>query len=118
MSVTYGNGKAGGHAVKIVRMLAHSHHLRNNRLLRPIDTENLGELLKILSGRLTDGKDGVTEPPHAEITQLLIEEFDTKLTGKKGNVFDDSETHSPLLVLGQLDNCGKKRLGKEVDADD
>lgn len=116
--MTHGNGKAGGHAVKIVRMLAHSHHLRNNRLLRPIDAKDLCELLEILSGRLTNGKNGVTEPAHAEITQLLIEKFDTKLASKKGNVFDDSETHSPLLVLGQLDNCGKERLRKKVDAND
>jgi hypothetical protein len=71
-----------------------------------------------LSGRLTDREDGVTEPAHTEIAELLIEELNTKLAGEKGNVFNDSEAHAPLLVLGQLDNSRKEGLRKKVDADD
>ena len=71
-----------------------------------------------MSGRLTDREDGVTEPAHAEIAELLIEELNAKLAGEKGNVFNDSEAHAPLLVLGQLDNSRKEGLGKKIDADD
>jgi hypothetical protein len=71
-----------------------------------------------LGGRLTNGEDGVAEPAHAEIAELFIEELDAKLTGEKGNVFNDSEAHAPLLVLGQLNNSREERLRKKVDADD
>lgn len=66
----------------------------------------------------TDREDGIAQPPHAEITQLLIEKLDAQLAGQEGDVFDDSKTHAPLLVLGQLDNSRKERLGEKIDADD
>lgn len=53
-----------------------------------------------MGSSLANGEDGVTQPTHAEIAQLLIEELDAKLTGEQGNIFDDSEAHAPLFVLG------------------
>jgi hypothetical protein len=99
-------------------MLTHGHDLGDNCLVGPLNTENLRELLQVLGRSLTDGENGVTEPAHAQAAELLVEELDAELRGKKGNVFDNSETDTPLLVLGELDNGGEKGLRKELNADD
>lgn len=99
-------------------MLTHGHHLGDNRLLGPLNAKYLCELLQVLGSSFSDRENGIAQPSHAEITQLLIEELDAQLAGQKGNVFDDSETHAPLLVLGKLDNSRKKRLGEKIDAND
>jgi hypothetical protein len=41
---------------------------------------------------------------------LLIEELNSQLAGEKRDIFNDGKAHAPLLILGQLNNCGKKRL--------
>lgn len=99
-------------------MLPHGHHLGDNGFLGPLDTEDLCELLQVLSSSFSDREDGIAQPSHAKITQLLIEELDAQLAGEKGDVFDDGKTHAPLLVLSQLDNCWKKRLREKFDAND
>lgn len=91
-------------------MLTHGHDLGDDCLVGPFNTENFCELLQVLSRSLTNGENGVTQPAHAQAAKLLVEELDAKLRGKEGNVFDDSETDTPLLVLGELDNGGKERL--------
>ena len=96
--LTHRNRKAGCHPVQIVRVLAHGHDFWNNRLARPIDTKNLGELLEILGGSFSYREDRVREPVHAEIAKLLVKELDAKLRCKKWNVFNDCETNAPLLV--------------------
>lgn len=88
-------------------MLPHGHDLRNDRLARPLNTENLCELLQVLCSSLSDREDRISQPSHAQVTQLLVEELDTQLASKKGNIFNDSQTDSPLLVFGQLHN-GRK----------
>ena len=99
-------------------MLAHCHDLGNDCLVGPFDTEHLRELLQVLGRSLADGENGVTEPAHTQATELLVEELDAELRGKKGNVFDDSETDTPLLVLGELDNGGEEGLGEKLNAND
>ena len=113
---TYRNGKARRHAVKIVGVLAHGHDLGHNGILGPLNAEYLGELLEILSRGLTNREDGVAEPAHAEAAQLLVEELYAKLGGKEGNVFNNGQTHTPLLVLGKLDDGRKKGLGEKLNA--
>ena len=98
-------------------MLSHSHNLGNNRALGPFDSEYLGQLSQVGGSGLTNREDGVTKPPHAKVTKLLIEEFNAQLAGKQRDIFDDGKTDSPLLVLGQLDNCGKKRLRQKINTD-
>jgi hypothetical protein len=78
---TYGDSKAGRHPVEIVRVLAHSHHLRNNGIIGPLNAENLGQLLQVLGRRLTDREDGVAKPAHAQAAELLIKELYTELRG-------------------------------------
>jgi hypothetical protein len=99
-------------------MLSHGDHLGDNRLLGPVNAEHFSKLLQVLGSSLSDREDGIAEPAHAKIAQLLVEELDTQLTGKKRNVFNDGKAHTPLLVLGQLDNGREKRLRKKVDAND
>jgi hypothetical protein len=63
-----------------------------------------------VSSRFTNGEDGVSQPAHAEVAKLLIEELDTKLASQKGNVLDNGKSYSPLLILSELYDCRKKRL--------
>lgn len=81
--------KACCHAVEVVGVVTHGHHLGNDGLAGPLWAKYLGELLEILRCCLTDGIDGIAEPAHAEIAQLLVEELNTKLAGEEGNVLDD-----------------------------
>ena len=83
-------------------MRAHSHHLRNYRFAGPLNAEDLSKLLQVMSRSFTDGEDGVSEPTHAQRTQLLVEELNSELASEKGDVLDDSEPNSPLLVLRKL----------------
>jgi len=99
-------------------MLAHGHDLGDDCFVGPLNTENLRELLQILSRSLANGENGITEPAHAQAAELLVEELDAELRGKKGNVFDDSETDTPLLVLSELDDGGEEGLGEELNAND
>jgi hypothetical protein len=99
-------------------MLAHCHDLGDDCLVSPLHTENLRELLQVLSRSLANRENGVTEPAHAQAAELLVEKLDAELRGKKGNVFDNSETDTPLLVLGELNNGGEEGLGKELNAND
>ena len=48
---------------------------------------------------------------------MLIEKLYAQLTGEKGDVFDNGKSDPPLLILGQLNNSGKERLGQEFDTD-
>jgi hypothetical protein len=49
---------------------------------------------------------------------LFIEEIDSQLAGKEGDVFNDGKSDSPLLIFGQLNDSGKKGLRQELDAND
>lgn len=71
-------------------MVAKGHNLRDDGLVGPINAENLCKLLQIVSRRLADGEDGVAEPAHAKVCELFVEELNTELTGKEGDIFDDS----------------------------
>lgn len=91
-------------------MVTHGHHLGNDGFAGPLDSKDLRQLLEVVGGRLTDGEDGVTEPLHAQVAQLLIKEADTKLAGEQGNVFNNGQANAPLLVLGESDDGRKQRL--------
>ena len=87
-------------------MLPHGHNLGNDGLICPVNAKYLGELLKILGGCFSDGKDGVAEPAHTQGTELLVKELNPKLTCQEGDVFDDGKSNPPLFVLGKLYYCG------------
>lgn len=81
-------------------MLTHGHDFGDDRFASPFDAEYLGQLLEVLSGRFSYREYRVSQPAHAERAELLIEEFHAQLACKKGNIFDDGQPDSPLLVLG------------------
>lgn len=108
--MTYSDGEASCHPVEIVWMLAHCHDLGDNCIVRPLDAKYFGQLLQVLSRCFTDREDSISQPAHTERAELLVEEFYTKLTCEKRNVFDNSQSDSPLLILGQLYDSRKKRL--------
>lgn len=85
-------------------MGAHSHHFRNDGLAGPLDAEDLGQLLEVAGRGISDREDRVTQPPHAQRTQFLIEELHPELAGKKRDVLNYGQSHSPLLVFGELDD--------------
>lgn len=99
-------------------MLSHGHDLGHDRLVSPLDAEDLGELLQVLGRSLTNREHGVAQPAHTQTAQLLVEELYAELRSKKGNVFDDGQADAPLLVLSELDDGREKGLRKELDADD
>lgn len=63
-------------------MLGHGSNLGHNSFASPLDAKDLCELLQVLSAGLTDAEDGVAKPRHAQVAELLIEEFDAELAGK------------------------------------
>lgn len=89
-------------------MLTHPHHLRDDRAFSPVNTKHFRQLPQILSSSLADRENCITEPAHAKFAELFVEELDSQLACKQGDVFDDCETHSPLLVFSQLDNSREK----------
>lgn len=97
-------------------MVTHLHDPRDDGLAGPLDAKHLSQLLQVVRGRLSDREDGVAKPTHAQGAELLVKELHTQLASQQGDVLDDGEAHTPLLVLGQLDDGGQEGLREEVDA--
>jgi hypothetical protein len=104
----YRDCKASRHSVKIIGVLSHSHDLGNNGFICPFHSKDFCELLEVLRSCLSDGEDGVAQPTHTEVAELLIEKLDAELASKKRDIFYDGEADTPLLVFGQLNNGGKE----------
>jgi hypothetical protein len=115
---TNGDSKDGRHAVQVIRVSSHSEHLRNDRLARPLDAKDVGQLLEVDGRRLTDGEDVVAEPGHAKLAELVVKELDAELGCEEGDILDDGLADTPLLVFGEVDDGGEEGLREEVDADD
>lgn len=103
--------------MEVVDVLAHLHDLGDDGLLGPLDAKHLGQLAQVDGRRLADRKDGVAEPAHAEVGELVVKEGDAELLGEQRDVLDDGLPDAPLLVLGELDDGGQERLGQEFDPD-
>ena len=55
-----------------------------------------------------------TNAPRARGThQLFVEKIDAELRGQQRNVLDDGQAHTPLAVLGELDDGGQERRAAE-----
>lgn len=110
MVITYRDGKAGRHSVQVVGMVAHGHDLGDDGLTGPLHAKYFCQFAQVVSSCFTDGEHGVAEPLHAQIAQLLVEEADAELAGQQRNVFNDGQTHAPLLVFSELNNSWEERL--------
>lgn len=108
--MAYRDSKACCHPIKVVRVIAHSHHLGNDCFAGPLDAKDLGKFLQVTGRSLTNGEDSVAKPTHAKATQLVIKELNTELACQQRDIFDDGQANSPLLVFGKLDDRRKKRL--------
>lgn len=115
---TYRDGQDGRHAIEVVGVRAHREDLRNDGSARPLYAEDLRQLLEVDRRALSDAEDVVTEPAHAEVAELVVEELNAELGGEQRNVLDDGLSDSPLLVLSEIDDGRKQGLREEVDADD
>jgi len=115
---TNGDSEDGSHPVEVVGVGSHRENLRDDRPAGPLDSEDLSQLLEVDGSGLPDGEDVVSEPGHAEVSELVVEELDSELGREERDVLDDGLSNSPLLVLGEVDDGGEEGLGEEVDADD
>ena len=68
-------------------MLSHSHHLWDNGIIGPSDSENLGKLFQVLGSCLSNRENSVPKPAHAKRAKLLIKELYAQLTCKQWNIF-------------------------------
>lgn len=91
-------------------MVAHGHDFGDDSLAGPLHAKHFCQLAEVVSSCFTNGENSVTEPLHAQVAQLLVEEADAELAGQQRNVFDDGQTHAPLLVFGELNNSWEERL--------
>lgn len=99
-------------------MLAHCHDLGDDRFVGPFNTEDFSELLQVLCRGFTDRKHSVTQPAHAQAAELLIKELDAELRGEEGDIFDNGEANTPLLVFSELNDSGEKGLREKLNAND
>ena len=88
-------------------MTSHQHYSGNDGFTCPFDPKDFRQLLEIMRRGFSDREDSITQPTHAEVAKLLIEEFNTKLAGEERNIFDDGQSDSPLFILGKLHDCGQ-----------
>ena len=98
----YIDTEEAGHSVQVVLVPGHGNNLGDHRLLSPVGTKLLNQLLQVVGGSLPDSKDMVYEPGHAEAVQLLIKEVHPQLSGQKWHVLNDGQTNSPLCILGEI----------------
>jgi len=99
-------------------MTGHCDDFGDNSSPRPFYTKHLDQFLQVDGGSLPDGEYNIPKPRHAEVAELLIEELLAKLSREQWNIFDDRLPDTPLLIRCKLDDCGKKGLREEVNADD
>lgn len=76
-------------------MLPHTHDLRDNLNLRPLDAEDVCQFLEVDGCRFAYTKDRVTQPGHAQVPELFVEERFSELCCEKGDIFDDSLSDAP-----------------------
>lgn len=57
----------------------------------------------------------INEPGHAQAVKFLVKEFDAQLTSQQWHVLNDGQTHTPLWVLGQLDDSRQQALWQLLD---
>ena len=94
-AVTDRDSKAGSHPVQIVGVGSHSHDLGDDGLAGPFDSKHLRQLLEVDSGSFPDAVYVVSQPGHAKVSKLFIEEGFSELGREEGYIFDDSLTHTP-----------------------
>jgi len=62
------------------------------------------ERSEIGSRGLTNLIKPIIQPIVEQVTHTMVKELFAELLAKNGNLLDDSEAHSPLFVLSQLNN--------------
>jgi len=83
----------------------------------PFSAKHGAELGEVGSCCLPNGEHLISKPFHAEIAQFILKEFRAELSCQNGDMLNDRQTNSPLVVLRQIFDGGKQRLRQYVDAD-
>lgn len=74
--MTHSNGKNGGHSEKVIGIATHGENLGNDGHTTPLDTKDFSQFAQVDCGRFSDGENGISEPGHAKVTELIVEELD------------------------------------------
>jgi len=112
----HSDGEEGGHAVEVVGMREESQHFGDDVSESPLHSKHFRQLFEVVGGCFSDGEDGISQPSHAQVSELLVEEVHSQLSSQEGNVLYDGQSHSPLFVLSQLHNRRKQILREEIDS--
>ena len=78
---TYGYCETSGHSIEVIGMLTHGHDFGDYCITRPLNPKYLRQLLEILGCCISYRKDSIAKPAHAKLTQFLVKELHTELTG-------------------------------------
>ena len=92
---TYRDRLHGGHSVEVIWMLPHTHDLRHNLHLRPINAKDVRQFLEVNGCRFAYTKDRIAQPRHAQVSELFIEERLAELCCEKGDILYDSLSDAP-----------------------
>lgn len=76
-------------------MLTHADDLGNDGDLCPLNTKDFGQFLEIYGRGFAYAEYGVSQPGHAQVSKLLVEERFPQLGCEKGNVLDDRLPNTP-----------------------
>lgn len=96
-------------------MWTHAHYFRHNGDFCPVDTKNVCQLFEIDSGSFADTVNGVSQPRHAKVSELFIEEWFPQLVGQKGDVLNNGLSNAPWFILCELNNSGEQTIGEQLD---
>jgi hypothetical protein len=99
-------------------VFTHLDDLGQDRSLGPFDSENVSQLFQVDCSGFSYAEHGISQPSHAQAPELFVEELDSELRSKQGNVLDDSLSDTPLLVLSELHNGGQECGREFFDPDD
>mmetsp|Transcript_58471 Transcript_58471/g.81102 ORF Transcript_58471/g.81102 Transcript_58471/m.81102 type:complete len:428 (-) Transcript_58471:183-1466(-) len=102
------------HSVKIVGVVLEADDLREQLLLSPLGTQDLGQGLYASNSGFSNTIDSVGKPVNQELEELIIEEVGTHLLGEETQEFDGRGSSSPVLVNSQIVKGRKKGLRKGI----
>ena len=106
------------HSVRKAGVVVHAFNLWQDVFPHPLLSEQLGEPPHIIRSSAANRVHVIAEPIEAQHAQFLVEKGSSELLCQKGHALNDGQAHSPLAVLGELDNGRQEGLPEHVHADD
>jgi len=101
---THGDSEDSSHSEQVVDVVTHFHHFGNNGLLRPFDSKHFCQFPQVDRRSFPNREHWVSQPTHAEVRELIVEELYAELFRQERDIFDDRLSDSPLFVFSQFDD--------------